>query len=394
MLEARVLNGVGALPQGAWQRFFDGEPECWAYHRVAEQCPPDGFKLGAVGVYDGARPVAAAPVFRVDYRLDTALQGGLRRMSDWIYRRIPGLVSLPVLCLGSPLTDLCRIGIDPDLDVSERRRALGALLDGLERAAATDHVGLVALKNVADSEAEWAHAGLTAAGFTRITSVPVAYLDITHGDLNSYIRAQDAATAAYFRRKLRALSKLRIEYRRSIDGLEDQVNALYAQTRSQSSVDYGDFDALHPDYFRTVIEQLGDRARLMLAWHDGQLVSFQLFLRGSGEVVAKYIGMHYPLARELNAYFINWFMLIKFAMDHDIPRVQMGTTAYRAKVLLGARLERTWMYFRHRRRVPNGMLKVLAPLGDFERHDPELKALRLGGRPVRGMPTAVDALRV
>jgi hypothetical protein len=104
-------------------------------------------------------------------------------------------------------------------------------------------------------------------------------------------------------------------------------------------------------------------------------LSFQLFLIGRDRVLAKQIGMKYPEARELNLYFVNWLKLIEFAIGHRIPRVEMGATTYRTKLLFGGYLERRWLHYRFRATIANRLLKPAAPMFDFERNDPGLQML-------------------
>jgi hypothetical protein len=56
--------------------------------------------------------------------------------------------------------------------------------------------------------------------------------------LNEYLACHSRQISTYFKRKLRTLPKLRIEFRSSIEGLEPQLNRLIASTLAQSSVDY------------------------------------------------------------------------------------------------------------------------------------------------------------
>jgi hypothetical protein len=200
-------------------------------------------------------------------------------------------------------------------------------------------------------------------------------------------------TGAYFRRKMRSVNKVRIEYRSSLVGLEARIADLFNNTLRQSKVDYGDFEKLDPAYFPRVVHGMGDRAQLMLCWQGEELLSFQLFLVGRDRVLAKQIGMQYPQGRELNLYFVNWLKLIEFAIERRIPSIEMGATTYATKLLFGGYLERRWLHFRFRSTLWNHLCGPVAPLFDFERNDPELNKLdaaakaymgprlsRLGGR--------------
>ena len=55
------------------------------------------------------------------------------------------------MCLGSPLTDLCHLGFAPALAPGLRKQVTGRLLQALERFAASQAIGLLAAKDLADA---------------------------------------------------------------------------------------------------------------------------------------------------------------------------------------------------------------------------------------------------
>lgn len=374
-----ILPGIGALDREIWDEFFPGDGECWNYYRAAEAAMPAGFAAGAILVSDGSRPLAAAPLFRTAHQLHASLQGRAREVVDRLARPFPRLLQVPVLGLGSPLLDRCHIGFARALDESQRTAALGILLRALERQATRERASILAVKDLHDSEMGPLDQTLRSARFGRMASLPVVQLDLPFRSEAQYLASLPEGTASYLKRKMRALAKVRVEHPSSIHGIEDQIQALYDATRLNSHADYGDFEQLHPDYFASIMERCGDKARMMLCWHGDTLASFQLYLAGEREVVAKYIGMRYPLARELNLYFINWMAMIRFAIERGIPRIRMGNTSYAVKLMFGGRLERSWLYFRHRNPAVNLGFRLAAPLMDYERNDPELKRLAKAG---------------
>ena len=380
-LDVRVLvhAGVAAIPRDAWERLSPGEPESWDFYHAGDQAPPPGFTLGAICVELNGQIVAAAPLFRTVYRFDTAVQTGWRRrVGDWLFATVPALVSMRVIGLGSPLTDHCHLGIEAGLSPTQQGEVLEALLEGLRTQARHERTPLLAAKALTTAQSNAVSGTFERLAYTRVTSLPVVMLRLPYRGEAHYLSSLEPGTAAYLKRKFRPLDKLRIEYRTSIVGLEDQLNALYKETLAHSAVDYGDFGQVGPDYFARVLATMGDRAKLMLCWLGDELLSFQLYVVGDRDIVAKCIGMRYPAAKEYNLYFINWLMMIRFALAHGRTRICMGGTTFHTKMLFGGVIEKRWIFFRFRNPIHNAILPWLAPAFDFEKNDLELQALAAG----------------
>lgn len=376
--DVREHTSITEIERGDWQRLLPDEPESWEYYRVVEIAPPPNFQLGAMSVWRDGALVALAPMFRTVYRIDTPLQGTLRELGQWLFEHLPRLVSLPVIGIGSPSCDTCSIGFSTSLDAAGRAAAFAAMLAHLEQRAAEERCGLIAVKSL-DARAESLEAVFRARGFARVTSVPLAILDLPFTSTEQYLASLPAKTRSYLKRKRRAAANVRMEYVTSLAGVEAQVFALFQETLAQSKVDYGDFEQLTPGYFPRVLEAMGEAAQCQLWWQGEELVGFQISLVGPRSIVTKHIGMKYPQARELNLYFLAWLDMIDFAIARGIPQVDMGATTYQTKMLFGAHLSQRWLHFRFRGGIANALLQPLAPLFDFERHDPELKALRARG---------------
>jgi hypothetical protein len=374
--EARIHAGVGALPEAAWTRLFPNEAEGWAYYRACEAIPPKGVSFSAIAVHRGEDIVAAAPIFDMTYRLDTPLQDGLRSVSQWLERHAPRLVSVPVVALGSPMADRLHLGIAPELGEMERRNAIRVLLSALEQYASKKQASVIAIKDLADREADRAHAELLDAGFTRIASLPVAVLRLPYRSEEDYLRSLSPKMRRDIRRKLRSAGKVRIEIAQSIDGLERTIYELYEETRSHSRLDYGELEQLSSGYFLDVMQNLGEKARCVLCWLGNELIGFNLLFLEPDRVIDKFIGMRYPLGPAHNLYMLTWMTNVRFCMERNIGCLQSGQTAYALKLRLGSELEKSWVYFRHRGRVINKLFKTFGPLMAFDKLDPDLSRLR------------------
>lgn len=372
---ARIFASVGEIGRASWDACLPREVENHAYYQACDEAASGsgiGLRCSAVAVADAKGIAAVAPFFRLDYRLDTPLQGRLRDIADVLYRHFPRFVALKIICIGSPYADRCHLGFAPRLDGAGRQAALQALVNALRQQAATEGAQLVAFKDLAPAEDALVAPLLGTEGFTILDSLPVAVLDLHYWDIDGYLASLSAATRKDIRRKLAKAQAVRIEHRSDITGLEELIGELYESTRCQSSLDYGELEILPPGYFAAVSGALGERAVFALYWIGDELAAFNLLLIESDRVIDKFLGMRYPLARDHNLYVISWMANVRFCLSRGIGMLQSGQTAYASKLRFGSRLIPSKIRFCHRNGLLQWVLGRISPRLSFARFDKDL----------------------
>lgn len=366
---AAIVPGVGALPAQDWTACFPGEAEGWDYYRA---CGNDR----AAAVFDDRGLVLGAPLFRMEYRLDTPLQGRAAAVAQRLGDAVPGLMRWGMLGVGSPLTERCHVAVRPGLSRQDRARALAALLALLEAEAARTGDRLVVFKDVAEPDAGWLAPALGAHRYTAVGSLPVAVLDLGGCDAAGYLASLSPATRKDLKRKLKSRTSVRIEHRSGIDGIAAEIDALYESTRQNSQVRYGEFEDLPDGYFQNVARMQPGQTRFVLYWVGDRLAAFNLLLLQPDRVIDKFLGMAYPLAREHNLYAVSWMENVRFAMESHRPLLQVGQTAYASKLRFGSRLAPSTNFVQCRNGVLNRIIRGAAPWLALDRWDPDLRAFR------------------
>jgi hypothetical protein len=375
-------RSIGEIPQLEWDGLLPGIPDALGYYRAIEEAPPPHFRLGAVTARSRGDLAAAAPVFKLDYPLDTSLHGGLRHLAHWLHVRWPWLTR--VIAIGSPVLDSCTLGFAKHLNSTARRNIFAALLETIEGEAQRDACAIIVVKSLDDEQADMLHSTLMERGYRRITCLPTVILDTRYRAFEDYMASLSHKRRKNFREKLRSLKHVRFEFRSSLKGLETELHGLFDNTRMQPRQHhYNEFEELHPDYFRKVKQHLGDRLQVLLGWEGDELMSMITLLVGSECINARDFGMKYPRGRELNLYFLSLLKTIEYAIERRMSALDMGVSLYPTKLQFGGRLERKWLYLRFRRALSNRIFGPLVPLFDFERNEPELQAL-LKKRPKLG----------
>jgi hypothetical protein len=378
----RVMKGkycarISHLDRGAWNGCFPGDAEAHEYYsacELAERSP----RMGAACVSLDGRIVAVAPVFSMQFSLASSFQpeaGSLAR----VLRAVASCIRFPIVCVGSPYAERCHIGLRPGLTGTERRAVLRLLMETVERRATGTGVGLMAVKDVSGGAADEVPALLAEQGYARLSSLPVASLDLSGiRNVENYLATLSAGTRRDLRRKLRSASGVRVEDRHDIADVAAEITHLYESVREASRFDYGELEELPAEFFLQVSHQLGERALFRLYWVGETLAAFNLLLLEPDRVIDKFLGMRYPLAREHNLYALSWIENVRLCLARGVRTLQTGQTAYREKIRLGSRLVPSSVWFRHRNPAIHRLLRAVAPLGSFDRNDPELRGVLRG----------------
>ena len=357
MPECRVIDALAQVERRTWDGLFPGELEGYDYLAAVEAAGLEGFRWRYLLVEERGRLLAAAPAFLTEYPLETTLAGPARRVADGLRRVAPDALTLRLACMGSPCTETALLGFDTAVTEQQKPQLLRQILAGLEQTASRERCGLLGIKDVAEGDSGlWTQA---AAGYRAIASLPSASLDIDFTSIDEYLERLSPATRKDMRRKLRALSQVRVEVRSNIDDVLDQVMALYRETRARAEMALED---LTPAYFQGVLRRLGDRASCTLYWQGGDLLAVNLLLQDGDTLLDKFFCMNAERGRPLNLYFLSWFNNVRLCLERGLPRYRSGQAGYENKLRLGSRISCTSNYFRHRNALLNGGLRLVAPL--------------------------------
>ena len=360
-----------------WDRCLPDEAESHAYYRACHGQDP-GAVPAAITVAREGHIIAVAPMMGLSYRLDTSLQGPLRRFTDWLNSVWDGVLRIDVIGLGSALAERCHIGFDPTLGDIDKAAAFAVMMEGLRAHAHQAGTGLVMVKDLAAPDEPLLGPVLQQQDYQRVNSLPVAVLDIA-GSEADYLASLSSATRKDIRRKLKTSTQVTIEQCYDISTAADEIEGLYEHTRLNSRYDYDELETLPAGYFGTISRTLGARAVFILYRLDGALVGFNLLLVEQHRVIDKFFGMRYPVGPEHNLYAVSWMTNVRYCIDHHIAMLQTGQTAYAAKLRYGSRLVGSALYFHHRNRLLNSVLRLVAPWLAFDRQDPDLRHLSRKG---------------
>lgn len=365
MTAVAAHDSIDAFTAAKWNRLFPREIEDHAYLRAIERAGLPGFRFQYFSVRDGDDLLAAVPAFATDYWLDTTVQGGLRRVTEWLAGVFPRLLRIPMLSLGSPVTERCRLGYAPGSTMEQRATWLDAILANMDNAAAEQKLGMLAIKDAPLAEPTWQRV-CPRHGLRILPGLPGATLDIPWHDLDGYLESLSASTRRDLRRKHRVGAALQIEWRSDLDGIAGDVQRLYRETLAHAEFA---FEELTSAYFENVLHDMPGRAYCVTYTEAGKLIAFNFVLRNDELLLDKFLGMDYAAMDRYNLYHVSWLENLRHCIDTGIGVYESGQGLHREKLRLGSTLHANALWYRHRNRFIDGVLARAERLARFDRFD-------------------------
>jgi hypothetical protein len=369
---AALHASVTDIERADWERCLPGEAEGWDYYSACETCLPNASQPVAISVSRGSEVVAVAPLFYLEHRIDSALHGHARSITDALNRVCRGVFSVRVIGIGSPYAERCHLGCAATLGPAERSEALACMLRAVEDYAASVRIALTVVKDLVARDARALVHPLERLGYAPLQSLPVAVVELP-ASMDDYLVQLSRATRKDVRRKLRKASHVTVETIEDTSAVATEMERLYRSTQLNSALDYGDLEVLPAGYFRALSQLPRGRAAVKLYRAADKLLAFNLLFFERDRVIDKFIGIDYELARDYDIYVLSWMENVREALRRNARYLQTGQTAYRRKIQLGSRLTPCVVYFRHRSPPLHAVLRVVARWLAFDRHDPELR---------------------
>lgn len=363
MIETLVLDSIETAGAVRWSRLFPGELEDWSYLRAIERAQLPGFRLLYFVVREGSQWLAAAPAFLNDYRLDTTVSGMLKRVTEATAKIWPRFLRVPMLTLGSPVTERCQVGFDPQSTGHERMQWLDAILCQMQALAEREHAQMLAIKDLPDHhDAAWREV-LSRHRLRQLPGLPGATLELLYRDIDGYLASLSRAMRKDLRRKQRAAAGLQIEWRRDLAGIPDQVMGLYRSTLARAEFQ---FEELNADYFENVLRDMPGQAYCVTYREQGRLLAFNLVLQDRARLLDKFFCADPQARSRYNLYHVSWLENVRHCIAHAIPLYESGQGLHREKARLGSRLQANTLWYRHRNRVLDGVLARVDRVARFQ----------------------------
>ncbi|MES2984152.1 MAG: GNAT family N-acetyltransferase [Pseudomonadota bacterium] len=358
MRDIEITLSLRSIPRDAWNACFVSEPEDYDYLRAVEDSALAGFAWRYVLAYENGTLIAAMPAFLTDYALDTTLDGAGKKIASMLRSIRPGLLTMKLACLGSPVSEYGLAGFHADVADAAKPAILADMALAFEQHAVAAGYRLLGLKDIPAFQQSFWEPVFAQHGYASTIGLPVAKLPIDFADMDAYFASLSAGTRKDMRRKWRTAEGLRIEQRRSIDDVLPQVMALYRSTRARADMQ---FEELNAAFFQNILRSI-NTAFCTLYYEGEELLAFNLLLQNDTTLLDKFFCMDAQRGRAHNLYFISWLTNVAHCITHRLSCYQSGQAGYENKLRLGSTLIPTRMVFKHQNRFLQRALRLAAPL--------------------------------
>ena len=350
----------------AWQALLPQSLETYHYHLAFAEASIEGFKTGYVTILAAEKVVFIAPIFVMNYALDTTVQGKLKAYTSKLRDLFPKQMTLRLLCVGSAVTDFAQIGFDKNLNA----KIIQVLNQKLEEIATIENASVIAFKDITEADLRQLKIPLQNLGYSLVDNMPVAKNNINFNHLDEYLASVSYSTRKGLRRKMKKFSQLRIEEHDGMPPQLDEIVQLYLNCYEKSELK---FEKLTHDFFENLAKLMPSNCRFVLYYFDDKLIGFNCLLHGNGVLMDKYIGLDYVKSLEVNLYSLSWLHNISMCIRDGFHTFQSGQAAYETKLSFGASLEQTYIVFKHRNRLINPFLKFASRVLAYGNFDAALK---------------------
>ena len=176
-------------------------------------------------------------------------------------------------------------------------------------------------------------------GFIEVEGQALAWVPIDFESIDDFFAKLSYSRRKNLRRKLKSREKLEINILQTGDdcffdeATLDLYYQLYLNVYEQSEVH---FDLLTKPFFTQLLQSKSSNGRIFTYHHNGQLIGYNICFVVNNVLIDKYIGMVYPQARELNLYFVSWFVNLEYALQQKLSNYVAGWTDPEVKASLGA----------------------------------------------------------
>jgi len=376
-IHCKILDSINKIAKKDWDLIFGDLPEGYQFYKTLEESRLEGFTFYYLLVHDSRGILLIAPLFITDFNLDIATEGFIEKIIHYIRKYFPRFLILKTLFCGSPFAEHgvlgVRAGTRNNTDEPVTRSALLAkMISEIYRFCRKKDISLVVFKDFLKEDTCFLD-NLRLSGFFKVNSFPSVANELNFSSFEGYLESLSGSTRKNLRRKIKnahSQALISVEITDDCRNIVDDIIKLYENTYHNGAIQ---FEKLTRDFFLNIGDNLKPHAKFFLYYVNHKLAAFNLCFVYKDLLIDKFIGFDYDIAKRYNLYFISWAFNIDWCIKNSLRYYHTGQTDYQPKIRLGGRFIPLYAYLRHKNRVVNLALKLMAKLLSPENFDAQIK---------------------
>ncbi len=370
-LKVKIVKKIEDVSAQEWKSVFPDVLENYYFFKTLDESNFRQFTFFYILVYDQDILIGATSCFIMDFPLDIVVSGILKKLTGFIKSFVPRLLIPRTLICGLPMGQ-GRIGIK-----AQSRKVIQAITEAMDEIARQQKAGIIAFKDFIFDYKE-AFDPLLEQGFFGIGSLPSTDMDITFASFDEYLKSLSSVTRSGLKRKFKEIDgkiNIDLEVTSQLKGNDlQEVYALYLQTYARSEIG---LEKLTPDFFEKISKNMPHEVKFFLWRMNHKIVAFALCMVSGDYFIDYYLGFDYGVAYQYHLYYVRFRDLMKWCIENNIKKYEMGSTAYEPKRRLNFNFIPLYIYAKHRNKFFNPIFKGFCHIVKPANFDPVFKELKI-----------------
>jgi len=361
-LKTIITRKISDLPAGDWNKTYPDVFESYDFFKTLDDSNLEQFSLYYIMASERVKPVGATVCFLMDYPMDSNVSGPAKRVTGFIKKLMPRILSVKILFCGMPLGQ-GRIGVTGEVPV-----VMQALMRRMEQIARKNKAGVIVFKGFDQASAALLDHPLKKSGFSKIKSLPTTELKIDFKDFEGYLKTLSGATRYDLRRKFKKVDgQVDINMESVVELGEDALREVYRLYLELVNKHDMGFELMPIDFFRKISQNMPKHVRYFLWRIEGRLVAFMLSFTSGDLFMDYYLGLDYSVAHKYHLYFVKLRDTLNWCIKQGVKKYDMGFTGYETKKRLDFDLIPLYIYVKVRNRAIGPVYNLICKFLKTER---------------------------
>jgi predicted N-acyltransferase len=353
MSSIEIFQSIEDVNKHEWDSLANDQVlMCHGWLKTVEQTFSGNLSPRYLILYDRGRPIVATAYRQINStdnfsNIDYFLFGSLKPFFSLF-----GISAAPLIT-SMLLKGYSNIFLaDPQIDPVTIQKHLLTMLATIHNHSSHEKISIAFTKVISD-DSQVTHL-LQRNGYARILSLPLAYVDIVWDSFSDY-KKDPLRVSRNTRRNINweinrnRKEGIEIVVLKNLEGYEDRLYQLVTLNAIKYNVTAFPFERA---FFRVLIENMPDEAKVYAAFKKDDLIGMSLFLAKDKIWHALLVGFdHHQTGNELTYFNTTYYYPIRDAIKAQCKRIYYGNSHYELKIRRGCQLQLVDAYYK-----PHGIL--------------------------------------